>query len=604
MRTIAALLFLTAAAHAQSIPVGAFPISSATTADGKYLLVLNTGATPASISVIDLATAKELNRTAVADAWLGLALSKTGDKVYVGGGSSASVFEFSFKAGILTPGRTFPVVVAKDRTPLDFAGDVKLAPDGHLLYVANLYRDTVVVMNPQSGLILSKFKTGRRPARLLFHPSGKTLYVSSWADGAIGQYDVNSGERLSNFRVAPHPIDMVWVDGALPQGANGAADSQPEIKARMFVAAANTNSVYVFGASESGDLTKLEAINLSLTPSQPLGTTPSAVALSADKKLIYVACSDANDVAVIDITGERNIIKGFLPANGYPTAVTALPEGKIAILNGHDNSIQLIDAPDDAKLEAYTKEVTTKFPYNDGMLDPPTPPPGNPVHAGGPIKHVILVVRSADAAPATSGIENDYLARLGNRFPTDRPPDPANVPPAGYLWNAASQAGLKMRNYGFETHNLPKPNADGEQIDRVYDPALTASTDMEYRGIDPIYPDTERAKEFATELGEYDQLGEMPQLLLVRIGAGDEAMGLVDAALKKSRFRNETAAFVADDADVRVISPWAKAPAAPLSYTPYSALRTIEIILALRPMTIFDASAKPMFDAFATAPSQ
>ena len=541
MRTIAALLFLTAAAHAQSIPVGAFAISSATTADGKYLLVLNTGAIPASISVIDLATAKELNRTPVPDAFLGLTLTKAGDKVYVGGGARAAVFEFNLKAGILTPGRTFPLVAEKDRTPQDFAGDVKLAPDGHLLYVANLYRDTVSVMNPQSGLILSKFKTGRRPYRLLFHPSGKTLYISSWADGTIGQYDVNSGQRLTNFPVAPHPIDMVWVDGGLPQGANAAADSQPEIKARMFVAAANTNSVYVFGASESGDLTKLEGINLSLTPAQPLGTTPSAVALSADKKLIYVACSDANDVAVIDITGERNIIKGFLPANGYPTAVTALPEGKIAILNGHDNSVQLIDEPYDAKLEAYTKEVTTKFPFTDDMLDPPTPPAGNPVHAGGPIKHVILVVRSADPAPVAAGIENDYLARVGNKFPADGAPDPANTPPAGYLWNAASQAGLKMRNYGFQVHNLAKPNADGEQVDRVYDPALTASTDMEYRGIDPIYPDTERAKEFATELGEYDQLGEMPQLLLVRIGAGDEAMKIIEDAVRKSHFRAETA---------------------------------------------------------------
>ena len=275
MKIAAAFLLLAAAVHAQSIPVGAFPISSATSADGKYMLVLNSGATPASISVIDVATAKELNRTPVPDAWLGLTLTKAGDKVYVGGGAQAAVFEFNFKAGVLTPGRTFPIAVGKDKTPQDFAGDVKLAPDGHLLYVANLYRDTVVVMNPQSGLILSKFKTGRRPYRILFHPSGKTLYVSSWADGTIGQYDVNSGQRLTNFPVAPHPIDMVWVDGGLPEGANGAAENQPEIKARMFVAAANTNSVYVFGASESGDLTKLEGINLSLTPAQPLGTTPA-----------------------------------------------------------------------------------------------------------------------------------------------------------------------------------------------------------------------------------------------------------------------------------------------------------------------------------------
>ena len=223
-----------------------------------------------------------------------------------------------------------------------------------------------------------------------------------------------------------------------------------------------------------------------------------------------------------------------------------------------------------------------------------------------------------DPAPATSGIENDYLARVGNRFPADGAPDPANTPPAGYLWNAASQAGLKMRNYGFQVQNLAKPNADGEEIDRVYDPALAASTDMEYRGPDPAYPDTDRAKEFATELSEYDQLGEMPQLLLVRIGANPEAEKIIEDAAKKSRFWNETAIFNTSTVEVvfggldrqhiarfgtaALTSPWAKPTET--EYDQFSALRTIEIILGLRPMTIFDASAKPMFDAFATAPSQ
>jgi YVTN family beta-propeller protein len=609
-----AVVFLAAITRAQPvqpIPVGQFPISAATTSDGKYMLVLNTGVIPASISVIDLAAGKELNRTPVPDAWLGLTLTKSGDKVYVGGGARAAVFEFTFSNGTLTPGRTFPVVAEKNRTPQDFVGDVRLAPDGHLLYVANLFRDTVVVMNPQSGLILSQIKTSRRPYRILFHPSGKTFYVSSWADGTIGQYDVNTGQRLANVRVAPHPIDMVWVDGGLPQGANGVADNQPEIKARMFVPAANTNSLYVLGASETGDLTKLETINLSLTPLQPLGTTPSAVGISADKKLVYVACSGVNGAAVIDITGERNLIKGFIPTGAYPTAVAGLADGRIAILNGHGNSLQLVDAPDvsvstnGATLDSDTAEVMAKLPYRDEMLDAPASPDGNPVRAGGPIKHVIYVVRGGELGEATAGIDNDYLARLGNRLPADNSaPDPANVPPAGYLWTAASQAGLKIRNYGFEVHNLAKPNTDGEQIDRVYDPALAPSTDMEYRGPDPAYPDSERAKEFATELGEYGQVGDMPHLLLVRIGSDDQALSIIEDALAKSKFRSETAMIVAGGtAPPRVVSPWS-GKAVTGNYSPLSALRTVEIILGLRPMTIGDAAAKPLFDAFANSPAQ
>ena len=40
----------------------------------------------------------------VADGWLGLAFSPKGDRVYVGGGSQAAVFEFAFANGALTPG--------------------------------------------------------------------------------------------------------------------------------------------------------------------------------------------------------------------------------------------------------------------------------------------------------------------------------------------------------------------------------------------------------------------------------------------------------------------------------------------------------------------
>ena len=77
----------------------------------------------------------------------------------------------------------------------------------------------------------------------------------------------------------------------------------PNITARLFVSASNTNNVYVLGVTESGDLSRLETINLALTPRQPLGMTPSGLGLSADGKKLFVACSDANAAAVVDISG-------------------------------------------------------------------------------------------------------------------------------------------------------------------------------------------------------------------------------------------------------------------------------------------------------------
>src|SRR3569833_1199506 len=552
-------LFVFCIAAWGQIPVETFPMSAAATPDGKYLLVLSAGLHPPAVSVIDLAASKELSRTPVPDAWLGLAISKAGDKVYVGGGARAAVFEFGLANGELKPGRTFPLVAERARTPQDFAGDVKLAPDGHLLYVANVFRESVAVMNPQSGVILSRFKTGRRPYRLLFHPSGKTIYVASWADGAIGQYDVNTGERLANLRLAPHPSDMLWAPGGLPPGTSPESEGAPGV-ARMFVPAANTNNLYVAGATETGDLRKLESISLALAPEQPVGATPSAVALSADKKKIYVACSDANAIAVIDISGERNVVQGYLPAGGYPTAVVGLEGDRVAIVNGHGDSVQIAEAKNDTDWAASNAKVMAAFPYRAAA-------PGAAAARRPGIEHVVYVVRGdeidADAVNrAIAGIAPDYTVRLAPATASGRRKvydfegqEPANAPPAGYLWNSISQAGLKIRNYGFAVRNLPKPNADGEQVEGVYDPSLADTTDMEYRGMDSAYPDVERAKEFASEMKEYDQVQSMPDLLLVRIGKDDAALPILKDAVEKSKFHAEIAMILVTADKSSVVLP-------------------------------------------------
>ena len=89
----------------------------------------------------------------------------------------------------------------------------------------------------------------------------------------------------------------------------------------MFVAAANTNNVYVVGVSAARDLSVVESINMAMTPRQPLGMTPSGLAIAPDGKRLFVACSDGNVAAVVDISTERSRVEGFIPTGWYPTAV-------------------------------------------------------------------------------------------------------------------------------------------------------------------------------------------------------------------------------------------------------------------------------------------
>jgi YVTN family beta-propeller protein len=704
-------------AEGQQIPVDTFPMASVVSPDKKYLLVLNGGYNPPSISVIDIAAGKELSRAPVPDAWLGLAITTAGDKVYVGGGSKASIYEFTFANGTLTPAHVFAIVPEKGRKPEDFIGDVELAPDGHLLYAADLYRDSVVVVNPQSGVVLSRIKTGRRPYRILFHPSGKSIFVSSWSDGSIGQYDVANGEQLDNVRVAPHPTDMVWREGEV--------EDEPSFTARLFVSASNTNNVYALGATESGALSRLETINLALTPRQPLGSTPSGLGLSADGKKLFVACSDANAAAVVDISGERSRVIGFVPTGWYPTAAFGLPDGRMGVLNGkglksyanpggpnpltrpaadpgvqyipriQTGTVQFTDVSDDQKVEAYTAEVMANSPYRDEKLDDPGAPADTPVRANGPIKHVLYIVKenrtydqvlgdvkegngdaslvlfgekvtpnqhklardfvlldnfyvnsdvSADGHNwATAAIAPDYTQKLwpneyaGRRKKYDfEGTEPANTPPAGYIWTNAAQAGISMRNYGYFADNLKTPGPDGQQVSGAHDPVLAPVTNTKFRSFDLDYTDVDRARVFIDDLHEFESAGAMPQLLIMRLGNdhtsgttpgkiaplaaaadNDQGVGMIVEAVSKSRFWNETAIFIIEDdaqngpdhvdshrSPCYVVSPWVKRGVVNgTMYNQASVLRTMELILGLHPMTTFDAGARPMFGVFTAAPN-
>jgi hypothetical protein len=101
----------------------------------------------------------------------------------------------------------------------------------------------------------------------------------------------------------------------------------------------------------------------------------------------------------------------------------------------------------------------------------------------------------------------------------------------------------------------------------------------------------------------------MPKLLVMGLGDApdnDQGIGMMVEAVSKSRFWSETAIFVVGSTTQKgwVISPWVKRGTVDSTmYNPTSVLRTIEIILGMRPMTVFDAGARPMFNVFAATPT-
>ena len=94
-------------------------------------------------------------------------------------------------------------------------------------------------------------------------------------------------ELKATSAVGEHPNAMV-------QSSDGA---------RLFVACANTNAVWVVDLADAHRAT--EQIGVALFPNAPPGTTPNALALSPDGKTLLVANADNNTVAVVDVAARR-----------------------------------------------------------------------------------------------------------------------------------------------------------------------------------------------------------------------------------------------------------------------------------------------------------
>jgi DNA-binding beta-propeller fold protein YncE len=212
-------------------------------------------------------------------------------------------------------------------------------------------------------------------------------------------------------------------------------------------------------------------------------------------------------------------------------------------------------------------------------------------------------------------------------YPAEGMFDEIARPAGGYIWDRCAQAGLSYRSYGEWVINGKTPE----------DPATTKVKALEghfdplFRSFDMDYSDVKRAERFITELKAFEKNGNLPRMTILRlpndhtsgtkpgkltptayVAENDLALGMVVEALSKSRFWKEMAIFVVEDdaqngsdhvdahrTAALVISPYArKIGVDSTMYSTSSMLRTMELILGLRPMSQFDAAATPMYRSF------
>jgi YVTN family beta-propeller protein len=234
------------------------------------------------------------------------------------------------------------------------------------------------------------------------------------------------------------------------------------------------------------------------------------------------------------------------------------------------------------------------------------------------------------------------------------PDGPNEETGAGYLWDSALRAHLSVRNYGFfaDLRHYSNSPETGPAIALLHDPAASDTpvviptntrlhnlTDLYFRSFDQRFPDYWRFKEWEREFDEHVKQNSLPALELLRIchdhfgsfrdaidgvntvetqmADDDYALGLVAEKVAHSKFAKDTLIFVIEDdaqngpdhvdahrSIAYVIGPYVKQGAVvSRRYNTVSMLRTIEEILGIGRLGLFDALQPPMTAVFSTQQS-
>ncbi|MCL6599210.1 MAG: glutaminyl-peptide cyclotransferase [Alicyclobacillus macrosporangiidus] len=238
------------------------------------------------------------------------------------------------------------------------------------------------------------------------------------------------------------------------------------------------------------------------------------------------------------------------------------------------------------------------------------------------------------AAESDDYVEKNWMANYSgrNRGYDFEGTNTAAYPQNGFLWDDAERSGVSFRDYGeFESQDpaTGKWKSDDPSIGNRYDP--------DFPGWNMQISDLTRFDKWNQEFQQYVKNGNLPQLEILRlpndhtmgttpgaltpqayVAQNDYALGKLVEAVSHSPYWKDSAIFVIEDdsqngldhvdahrTEALVISPYTQRGGVVDStfYDTTSMLRTIELILGMKPLTQYDAAATPMLNAFTNHPN-
>jgi len=602
------------------------------------------------IVVVDISTnlPKVVDRIKVKGQPARIALNAAETKLYVAETSNdtVGVIDVKTRQVIEEIGTTAPRSVFRNRKGYKGSSPNSLAfsPDGEFLYVTNGGANSVAVIQlAQDGNGDADDATGAKSAVVGLIPTG--WYPNSVSVSADGTrlYVVNGKSNAG-----PNPQNCRDAASLLPGGNENACNAANQYVWQLTKAGFLT--LPVPQGQELPSLTQQVANNNHYT--DPKNFADTAMMQFLREKIQHIIYIVKENRTYDQILGDLAKGNGDPSIVVYPQPVTpnfhALANDFVDLDNFYDSGEVSGDGWNwsTSARSADTIEKTEPINYAGRGLNYDYEGTNRNVNVGyaSPQERAIANPAMNTLAPA---VANNLLLGTAD---VSAPDSPEGEEGAGYLWNSALDAGLKVRNYGFfidlGRYSIPvniggippsirDPFASGTLVSFATKPALHPITDQYFRGYDNQFPDLYRVNEWEREFDQYEKDGNLPNLEFVRVmhdhtgsfataidgvntpeiqtADNDYAVGrIVEKIAKSPRYQGNTLVFVVEDdaqdgpdhVDAHrsiafVAGPYVKqGTVVSTQYTTVSMIATIIDILGIEHLGTFDALQRPMTEVF------
>lgn len=272
------------------IPTGANPHEVVFSSDGKTAFVANYGNGPApgnSLSVIDIATAKELRRVDLAPLMRPHGLQFIGGKLYFTAETNRAVARYD------------PATNKVDwlmGTGQNASHMVVVSSDQKKIYTANIASDSVTVFDfqnvPPAASRIVQIPVGKQPEAIDLSPDGKEIWLGLNQEGMVEIVDTTTAKSVAKIDTKGRPYRVKFT----PDGKHVICTMLP------------TKDIVVIDAATRKELRRMK-----------VDGTPMGIVFSNDGKTAFVTMVEPDLVLKIDL--EKFEVTGRVDVGKAPDGI-------------------------------------------------------------------------------------------------------------------------------------------------------------------------------------------------------------------------------------------------------------------------------------------